>query len=253
MRFYLGTHIPSWLRRAGVPLFVSRRTLCRYKNKFPRAISDWCGDSGGFTECSMYGGWTQSPRDYAEEWKVYRAEIGRLQWIAPQDWMCEPVVLEKTGKTVEEHQRLTIENYLELKSIAPEMPFIPVLQGWNPDDYLRCVDMYHAAGINLAACDTVGLGTICRRQATKGVESLIFRLHSAGIPIHAFGMKFGGFSRCWDIIKSADSLAWSYTARRSSPLPECSHRNCANCIAFALKWREKLLASLKSDLFTKAA
>src|SRR5690242_3031627 len=98
----------------------------------------------------MYGGWTQSPRDYAAEWKVYRSEIGRLQWIAPQDWMCEPIVLAKTGKTVEEHQRLTVENYLELRSIDPEMPFIPVLQGWHPEDYLRCVDMYHAAGVDLS-------------------------------------------------------------------------------------------------------
>jgi hypothetical protein len=65
----------------------------------------WALDSGGFTELSMHGRWTLSPRDYVAEVRSYVAALGRPDWIAPQDWMCEPWILEKTGGTVAEHQR----------------------------------------------------------------------------------------------------------------------------------------------------
>ena len=64
----------------------------------------------------------------------YRDEIGGLEWAAPMDWMCEPFMLAKTGLTVAEHQARTVANYLELRSLAPELPFVPVLQGWSLDN-----------------------------------------------------------------------------------------------------------------------
>lgn len=39
-------------------------------------------------------------------------------------------MLARTGLTVREHQERTIANFLELRRIAPGLPFIPVLQGW---------------------------------------------------------------------------------------------------------------------------
>lgn len=35
---------------------------------------------------------------------------------------------------------------------------------------------------------------------------------------------------------SADSLAWSYAARRQPPLPDCPHARCNNCIDWASQW-----------------
>jgi hypothetical protein len=36
-------------------------------------------------------------------------------------------------------------------------------------------------------------------------------------------------------------MAWSYRARRSPALPGCTgHRNCANCLRYALAWRARL-------------
>ena len=66
----------------------------------------------------------------------YRDEIGRLEWAAPIDWMCEPFMLAKTGLAIAVHQAHTVANYLELRSLVPELPFVPVLQGWSRDDYL---------------------------------------------------------------------------------------------------------------------
>lgn len=111
MRFFLGFHHPHQLAHAGVPLFVSHRRLVTMKT-LPRAIAPWALDSGGFTELAMHGRWTVTAQDYARAVARYRDEIGSLDWAAPQDWMCEPVMLAKTGLTVDEHQRRTIASVL---------------------------------------------------------------------------------------------------------------------------------------------
>src|SRR6266545_2636303 len=135
MRFYLGTHKPHWLGLVDFPLMVSHRTLAQ-RRTLPRARAPWALDSGGFTEIATYGHWTIPPQAYVEAVARYAAEIGQLDWAAPQDWMCEPIMVERSGLSVAEHQHRTIVNYLELRTLAPGLPFVPVLQGWRLDDYL---------------------------------------------------------------------------------------------------------------------
>lgn len=245
--FYLGTHKVSWLWREefrGVPLFVSRRALEVRRRPFPRAVTEWSLDSGGFTELSLHGRWVLGVDEYVALAERFSRELGSLRWAAPQDWMCEPVILAKTGLTVEEHQRRTVENLLELRSRGSSVRFIPVIQGWVLADYLRCVERYRAAGIDLASEPVVGLGTICRRQGTHEAERIIRTFHERGIRLHAFGAKTTGLRRYADVLASSDSLAWSFRARRDEPMPGCSHAACSNCPRFALAWREKILGVL---------
>lgn len=242
MKFYLGAHHPHWLRLAGVRLFVSRRALMRQRS-MPRAVAPWALDSGGFSELSLHGGWQLSATDYATEARRFRDEIGLLEFAAPQDWMCEPVMLQRTGLSVEEHQRRTTANYLELRSIAPEVPWIPVLQGWAIGDYFRHLDAYAAAGVDLTSQPLVGVGTVCRRQNTVTASLLMAGLHAEGLRLHAFGFKLQGLRLCADHLESADSMAWSYSARRNPPLPGHTHLNCANCLEYALGWRDGVLES----------
>lgn len=250
MLFYLGTHQPHWLGRTNVPLFVSRRTLCLRKTP-PTAFGRWALDSGGFSELSLYGTWTTTPRHYIDEVRRYTETIGRLDWAAAQDWMCEEQILAKTGLTIAEHQRRTVQNYLELRSLAPNLPWTPVLQGWTREDYHACADLYERYGVPLDEEPAViGVGTMCRRQATNAavdiIESLVERL---GPRIHAFGFKMAGLEKIASrrlAVWSADSLAWSFGARRSPPLPGCTgHKNCANCLRYALLWREKIMDIIK--------
>ncbi len=43
------------------------------------------------------------------------------------------------------------------------------------------------------------------------------------------------------------TLAWSFAARWQPPLPECrGHRRCNNCVTFALRWRRKVLNTIKA-------
>jgi hypothetical protein len=159
--------------------------------------------------------------------------------------MCEPFMLAKTGLTITEHQVRAVANYLELRSLAPDLPFVPVLQGWSRDDYHRCVELYERAGIDLTAEPRVGVGSVCRRQATGEIEVIVHSLASLGLRLHGFGVKAGGLVRYADCLASADSLAWGFEARRSAPLAGCRHANCANCLRYATVWRERVLARLE--------
>ena len=239
--FFLGTHQPNWLELCEVPMFVSRRRLFRSRaRRLPWARCRWALDSGGFSELGLFGGWRTTPQQYVREVRRCVREIGRLAWAAIQDWMCEPFMVERTGLTVAEHQRRTVESYLTLRRLAPDLPWVPVLQGYEQEEYFRHVTDYAAAGVDLRTLPVVGLGSVCRRQHTEEVEQLARTLHAAGIRLHGFGLKIKGLERCWQYLVSADSMAWSRDARYGASLLGCQHRNCANCLRYALRWRAKV-------------
>jgi hypothetical protein len=242
--FFLGTHQPAWLGRLDVPLFVSHRTL-RTRRRLPRARVRWALDSGGFTELTLFGGWQTTPTAYADAVVRYAAEVGQLAWASPQDWMCEPVMLARTGRTVADHQALTVDNYCTLRQLAPRLPFIPVLQGWRLADYLACVDRYSAAGVDLAAVPLVGIGSVCRRQEPREIGAIVTELANLGLRLHGFGVKRRGLAVYADSLASADSMAWSFAARRRPALVGCAgHITCANCPRYALAWRQAIAGDL---------
>lgn len=274
MRFFLGTHQPHWLRDErfeNVPLFVSRRTLCKVRN-LPRAVGPWALDSGGFSELQIHGQWTLSPAQYVGEVRRFRDEIGQLVWAAPQDWMCEPPVIHGgthgplhfhgTGLSIAEHQRRTVDNLIELRTLAPDLHFIPVLQGWSLFDYWRCEELYDKVGVDLRAEPTIGVGTMCRRQSTMEAGVIIQALASDGLSLHGFGFKIKGLIASAPHLFSADSMAWSYSGRRAPPLdghdrpgpgrPK-GHKNCANCAEYALLWHDRVLGALDQSRRTALA
>jgi hypothetical protein len=239
--FYLGTHVVKMLESAGVPLFLSRRVLYE-RRTFPRAAASWALDSGGFSELSMFGKWETTPEQYVSDVRRFYSEIGSMEWASIQDWMCEPLIIKKTGLSVLEHQRRTTDNYKRLTDLAPEIPWTPVIQGFKIDEYLNHLDMYEQAEINLYGLPVVGVGSICRRQHTNEAETILNTLASFGLRIHGFGFKLLGLDRVANVLTSADSMAWSFAARKSPPLPGCTHKNCANCSKYALQWRARVIA-----------
>jgi hypothetical protein len=250
VQFWLGIHQVAWLEQLSIPTMVSYRRLKRRRG-FPRALGDWVQDSGGFTELSLHGAYQTTPKTYVAHTRRHAAEMGRLQWAAVQDWMCEDVVLAKTGSTVAQHQLRTVESYLELQQLAPELPWLPVLQGQVLDDYRRHVDLYTAAGVDLRAAPLVGLGTVCRRQQTMVAVRLIQGLASLGLRLHGFGLKVTSLLRTREYLASADSMSWSTDGR----YPEggrCQrvrdHSNCANCLDYALLWRQRLVDRLQQGM-----
>jgi hypothetical protein len=244
MTFYLGTHVLNHLEKTDVPLFISRRAFEKRKSSLD-AKGEWALDSGGFTELKMFGKWTITPQEY-----VYRVnrinQTPGLLWAAQQDWMCEPFMIEKTGLTVNEHQKRTVKNLIELRKLECDVPFIPVLQGFSLDDYKYCFELFESNNIDLRNEPLVGLGSVCRRQNTDEIEKIVKYFYHKDLRLHGFGVKIGGMKKYGEMLESSDSLAWSFGARYSQSY--CSihkdnptTKNCANCLTYALEWREKVI------------
>jgi hypothetical protein len=237
--FYLGSDA-HWLGVKSVPLFVSHRRL-RTRKKFRPALAPWCLDSGAFTELSTLGEWRTTPTEYLAAIERYENEVGLLEWAAPQDWMCEPWITKKTGRSVAEHQQKTVTNFLTLRESTTTV--IPALQGWTVDDYLRCWEMYDKAGVDLEAENVVGLGSVCRRQSTFQAEHIVQRLQP--LRLHGFGMKRQAIQRFGALLKSSDSMAWKMAGRWRTE-PWCTKKDCSNCWHYAEKWRTETLSGPKT-------
>jgi hypothetical protein len=248
VKFYLGVHEPAWLRRTSVPLFISRRRLARLQS-LPVAAGAWALDSGGFTEVTKHGGWSVSASAYAREVLHYQREIGGMTWAAPQDWMVEPFALEATGLTIRDHQRLTVENFHQLRTLLGGL-VVPVVQGWVGDDYLRHVDAYDHAGYDLTTERLVGIGSICRKGVDSDVVRIIDLVARQGVSVHAFGVRTRAMQRAADVLTSCDSQAWSRDARWAAAhgyRGECGKPTCQNCLHAALTWRDEQVGRLTHE------
>lgn len=246
--FYLGCPEPSWIRRTSVPLFISRTRLGRLAT-LPAARGPWALDSGGFSELDLHGRWTVSPKAYVAEVRRYVDQLGEPDFIAVQDWMCEDDQLRDTGRPLHEHLMWSALSYATLRDLAPDLPWLPTLQGVRQCDYLWCAEIFDAMGVDLVAAPRVGVGSVCRRQPTVGAALLFDRLvDELGLRnLHAFGFKADGLALCGERIASADSLAWSQDARRVGNRgdgPACPEgkTDCRNCLHHALAWRSRTVA-----------
>lgn len=265
---YLTINTVNWLWRnehlAGIPKCISLNRLLPYKTLHP-SPDPVLLDSGGFRVLQDRGYWTSTPAEYVERVRWASSQLGNVVAIAPQDWMCESIVIQggrtKDGnfvgtrhyldpegvlteaEIVREHQRRTVENFIELRRLAPDLPIFPVLQA--QDDYLEHVAMYAAAGVDLAAEPLVGIGSVCRRQGTREVDDIVRSLAGLGLKLHGFGVGVAGLSMYGHLITQSDSNAWSFNGRREVGL--CPHgvvKHEANCPVKALTWWERANARL---------
>lgn len=214
----------------GVPILVSYGRL-RTARTLPVATAPWVIDSRGYAELTQHGRWTIDPGQYVADLRRYVAEIGNLVWAAPQDWPAGLAVLARTGLTEEAHQRRTVESVVRLRAMAPELPIIAVVTGTTMDGYLRHLDLYAAAGIELRAEHLViGVGALVGRPAGE-VAAIVRALYGAGLRrLHGFGVKGRVLEDIGGLLSSIDSASWSAQARhQSGPCPHglvAWERNC---------------------------
>lgn len=216
MEFFVGLHQPSDAQHfpdQGVCISVHRLTgRCR-----DFRVRRWMLDSGAFTTITRDGGFKRPVAAYAAQIRRW-AEVGWLVWAVAQDYMCEPAMLQKTGLTVREHQQLTLERYDLLRMAdCARVPILPVLQGFRPDEYARHVEMY---GTRLEVGARVGVGSVCKRNADPREILHVLRAILSGRPdlrLHGFGLKLTALRHpgIRQQLASADSMAWSYQARKA--------------------------------------
>lgn len=231
MRFFLGIAEPAHAKRVA-SAFISVNRLRRRKADFE--AHDWIMDSGAFTEVARHGGYREGVTRYAADIRRW-AGNGRLLAAVAQDWMCEPFVVERTGLSVAEHQRLTCERFRQLAECDTAGVYVmPVLQGYEPEDYVRHVDAY---GSELAHGAWVGVGSVCKRNGrVRSVQAVLgaIKAHRPDLRLHGFGLKTTALrdSLVSSLVHTADSMAWSFAARREG-------RN-ANDVAEGLSWAARI-------------
>lgn len=211
MIFFTGMHHPSDAAKVAAA-FVSVHALEKRRSGFP--VRRWIMDSGAFTTILKHGGYPHPVAEYAKHILRF-ARNGRLTAASSQDYMCEPFMLEKTGLTVADHQRLTIERYDALLSYNTGVRIMPVLQGYTPAEYVDHIRQY---GDRLRPRMWVGVGSICKRNADpSAIEAVLLAIkrERPDLRLHAFGIKLIalGSQLVRELLFSADSIAWSFAAR----------------------------------------
>lgn len=209
--FYPGLHQPGDARHFE-RCCISINRLRRRKKPVSGSV---LVDSGAFTEILRHGGYRTTVEAYARELSRL-APIMTIAAAVAQDYMCEPFMLGKTGLTVQDHQRLTVERYDGLTACSPPCPVMPVLQGYQPSDYVRHVEAY---GHRLTPGMWVGVGSICKRNSNpRAILDVLSAIHARrpDLKLHGFGVKRTTLAhpQVREMLATADSLAWSFAARR---------------------------------------
>ena len=212
MRFFTGLHQPSDAQHFDAA-FVSVNRLRGRKGPF--AVTDWIMDSGAFTEISTHGRYRHSVEEYAAEIRRWK-DNGNLLAAVAQDWMCEPFIVAKTGLSVAEHQRLTIERYDALLACDVGVYVMPVLQGYAPAEYVEHIRAY---GDRLSHGAWIGVGSVCKRNGDpRAIEAALLAIHRErpDLRLHGFGLKTTALSSglVHELLHTADSMAWSFSARK---------------------------------------
>jgi hypothetical protein len=191
--------------------FISVNRLKKRVSDF--LVNEWVMDSGAFSEISTFGEYRASEEEYAAQIDRW-SRVGNFRAAATQDYMCEPWIVARTGKSVEEHQRLTLERYDRLRSLT-EQPLLPVIQGFAPEEYVAHLDAW---GSRLSNGHWVAVGSVCRRNKDpEQIENILFAIkrHRPDLRLHGFGLKITALASgaVRTMLYSADSMAWSVAAR----------------------------------------
>jgi hypothetical protein len=216
----IGMHHPYDAGKVAVA-FVSINVIKDRKSAFP--VGKWIMDSGAFTTIAKHGGYPEPPETYAAHIRRW-ASNGDLLAAVSQDYMCEKWMLEKTGLTIEEHQRLTIERYDAIMAAGTNGVYLmPVLQGYDPIQYVDHICMY---GDRLGYGAWVGVGSVCKRNGSpRAIEDVLLAIKKErpDLKLHGFGIKTtslrSGLVR--ELLHSADSMAWSFAARKKGKNANC--------------------------------
>lgn len=206
---------------------------------------DWIMDSGAFSEVSMNGKYTFTPEEY-----LHYVELHQPSLFFNMDYMCELFVLQKTGLTVREHQKKTIENQIKIMDLLDNYKikgtFAGCIQGWQISDYINCIDMLKEQGL---ITSIMGVGSVCRRNSKKQILEILYAVKQElpNIKLHGFGIKTDVLKEplAYGCLDSCDSMAWSFEGRRlkKKPCSDCEYphaQNCANCYRYMLIWYDKL-------------
>lgn len=222
---------------------ISVNRLVGRKSDFK--VNKWMLDSGAFTRI-FAGKWHLSTRKYAALIKRW-SKCGKLLAAVSQDYMCESIILNKTGLTIADHQRLTILRYDNLLNLLGECDayLMPVLQGYTPEEYISHIRQY---GDRLKPGAWVGVGSVCKRNGSPAqIERVLLAIKGErpDLKLHGFGLKRTSLQSnvVWDLLYSADSQAHSYNERAKKT-------GKSNCPVRAAEYASQIKKPIQASIFS---
>jgi hypothetical protein len=173
-------------------------------------------DSAGFVAMKRHGGYPWTEEQYLDV-----AQRFPWAWWSAMDYCCEP---EIAGDKAEIRRRvgLTAQALGSLGQKAQDRgmpPPLPILQGYNPDDYMSCMELLDRV-LGGKWPPLVGIGSVCRRplRGSAGLHSVLGTVLPRlpqGVGVHLFGVKGSALIplRGMPKVASVDSCAWDAAAR----------------------------------------
>lgn len=184
----------------------------RFQVRRPPAdhVASICIDSGGFTAAKRWGAYPWEPAQYAEFIRAVSRDVP-LDFCAILDYACERGVNREHYQTNVERIEATIENERACREAAPDLPWLPVLQGDTLEE--RSYDLSRRRGLGMLPTDYAGIGSVCGRGA-KAARAVIrfYAAHLFGVRYHAFGMHVGAMDDkvVPGALRSWDSYSWTW-------------------------------------------
>lgn len=186
----------------------------RKRFKIRRPPADWVKsiviDSGGFTAAKRWGQYPWSYAQYAD-WIRESSRDVDLDFCAVMDYACEPTVNRDILATNQARIEATIKNEARLKEVAPDLPWLPVLQGDNLTE--RAYDLERRRELGQLPTDYAGIGSVCGRGRNGAVETVRFYAWQLpGVKFHGFGMHIQALddNETYFALKSWDSYGWTW-------------------------------------------
>jgi len=177
-------------------------------------IEDLFVDSGGYSFMLGKGEYGTSAAEYVE----FLIDAAPTLW-ALRDYPCEQDVLDAHGRTVADHQELTLNAHRRVWDVADNRDVpgqrVSVLQGRTVGEYLDHLDTLRDHGV---LADYVGIGSVCGRENIAEVRRIVTSVADE-IPhrdLHGFGVKRSALLEFNDVtasLTSADSMAYTFAAR----------------------------------------
>ena len=219
-RFYFTVHPGDLIRGRLIPgchiMLVASAHWDDDKKRFrvvrPPAdhVSSIVIDSGGFTAAKRWGSYPWTHQQYVDWIRATSRDV-ILDFCAVMDYACEPNVDRSILATNKDRIKATIKNEMELKRIAPDLPWLPVLQGDNLLE--RAYDLDRRCKLGALPAGYAGLGSVCGRGA-GGAKSVVkfYADQLPGVRYHGFGMHIQALDddAVYNAIRSWDSYSWNW-------------------------------------------
>mgnify|MGYP006302144631 CR=1 FL=1 len=184
----------------------------RFRVRRPPAdhVGSLCIDSGGFVAAQRWGRYPWSVAEYVE-WIRAMSEGLALGFCAIMDYACEPAVNRSVLKTNKERIKATIRNEAACIAAAPDLPWLPVVQGDSLEE--RAFDLALRARLGLLPQGYAGIGSVCGRTPTMAQQVVKFYAdYLPGVRFHGFGMHIQALDddRVYAALRSWDSYCWGW-------------------------------------------